>query len=41
MVVITLTINAHVYVENLDNFIIPSIENWFGDHIVIFENDNR
>ena len=29
--VITSTINAHVNIEILDNFLIPSIENWFGD----------
>ena len=39
MVVITSTINAHVYIEILDNFLIPSIENWFGDEF-IFQDDN-
>ena len=36
---ITLTINAYMYIDTLDNFLIPSIENWFGDGD-IFQNDN-
>ena len=40
MLVIASTINAHVYNEILDNFLIPSIENWFGDNEVIFQEDN-
>ena len=31
---ITSTINAHVYIEILDNFLIPLTENWFGDCIL-------
>ena len=34
--VITSTINAHVYMEIQDNFLFPSIENWFDDVEVIF-----
>ena len=37
---ITSTINAHVYIEILDNFLIPLIENWFGDCKVIFLDDD-
>ena len=40
MVVITSTISAHVYLEILDNFLIPLIENWFGDDEVIFQDDD-
>ena len=40
MVLITSTINAHVYIEIQDNFLIPFIENWFGDEEVIFQYDN-
>ena len=36
MVIITSTINIQVYVEILDNFLIPSIENWFSDDEAIF-----
>ena len=36
MVIITSIINAHVYMEIQDNFLILSIENWFGDVEVIF-----
>lgn len=36
MAVITLTINAHVYIEIPVDFLIPSIESWFGDDKVIF-----
>ena len=32
MAIITSTINEHVYIEILDNFHIPSIENWFDDN---------
>ena len=28
------------YIEILDNFLIPSIENWFGNDEVILRNDN-
>ena len=28
--------STHVYTEILDNFLIPLIENWFGDDKVIF-----
>ena len=40
MAVITLKINVLVYIEIRDNFLIPSIENWFGDDEVIFPDDN-
>ena len=30
MAIIISTINAYVYIEILDTFLIPSIENWFG-----------
>ena len=39
MVVITSAINAHLYIEILNNFLIPSIENWFSHDEVIFDND--
>ena len=29
-----------MYIKILDNFLIPLIENWFGDNEVIFQNDN-
>ena len=34
--IVTFTINTHVLIEILDNFHIPSIENWFVDDEVIF-----
>ena len=36
MVIIISTINVLVYIEILDNFLISSIENWFGDDEIIF-----
>ena len=33
------TINAQAYIGILDNFLITSIENWFGDDEVIFLDD--
>ena len=40
MAIITSTIRAYVYIEILDNFLIPSIENWFGDNEIIFLDDS-
>ena len=40
MASITSTINAHVYIEILDNFLIPSIENCFFEDEVNFQDDN-
>ena len=40
MEIISSTINAHVYIEIPDNFLIALIENWFGDDEVILKNDN-
>uniref|UniRef100_A0A4W6EFN8 Tc1-like transposase DDE domain-containing protein n=1 Tax=Lates calcarifer TaxID=8187 RepID=A0A4W6EFN8_LATCA len=40
MAVITSSINAQVYVDILDTFLIPSIERAFGDDEIIFQNDN-
>ena len=40
MVIITLTFNAHVYSDIQNNFLIPSIENWFGDDEANFQEDN-
>ena len=39
---ITSTINVHVYLEILDNFLILSIENWFSDDDdeVVIQDDN-
>ena len=39
MVIIISVINIHVYMEILDNFLLTLIENWFGDHEVIFQDD--
>ena len=39
-VIIISTINAHDDIKILDNFLISSIENWFGDDEVIFQDDN-
>ena len=36
MTFITSTINEHMYIKILDNFLIPSRENWLGDDEVIF-----
>ena len=36
MVIIISTINVLVYIEIRDNFLISSIENWFGDDEIIF-----
>ena len=38
--VITSIINAPMYIEILDNFLILLIENWFGDDDVIFWDNN-
>ncbi|CAJ0921952.1 unnamed protein product [Ranitomeya imitator] len=40
MAVITSSINAQVYVDILDTFLIPSIERMFGDDEIIFQDDN-
>ena len=40
MAIIISTINTHMYINILDNFLIESIENWFGDDEVIFQDDN-
>ena len=40
MTVIISTINANVYIEILDNFLIPLQENWLGDDKVTFQDDN-
>ena len=39
IVIITSTISADVSIGVLNNFLIPSIENWFGDE-VIFQDNN-
>ena len=40
MAIITSRINTYVYIEVLDNFLVLSIENWFGDGEVTFQDDN-
>ena len=40
MAIITSTISAHIYIEFLDNFLIPSVENRFGNDEVISQDDN-
>ena len=40
MATIASTINTHVYNEIRDNFLIPILENWFGDDEVIFQYNN-
>ena len=40
MAVITSSINAQVYVDILDTFLIPSFERMFGDDEIIFQDDN-
>ena len=40
MAIIITAINAHVYIEIVDNFLIPAIENRFGDNEIIFQDDN-
>jgi DDE superfamily endonuclease len=40
MAVITSSINAQVYIDILDTFLIPSIERMFGDDDIIFQDDN-
>ena len=40
MAIIMSTINVHVYTEIQDNFLVASIENWFDDIEVIFQDDN-
>ena len=40
MAINILTIDAYVYIEILNNFLILSIENWFGDDEVIFQDNN-
>ncbi len=39
MAILTSTVNAQVYIEILDTFLIASIEKKFGDN-VIFQDDN-
>ena len=36
MAIIISTMNAHVFIEIPYKFLIPLIENWFGDDDVIF-----
>ena len=36
MEIITSTINAHVYIEILNNFSFLPIQNWFGNDEIIF-----
>lgn len=40
MAVVKSSINAQVYIDILDSFLIPSIENMFGDGEIIFQDDN-
>uniref|UniRef100_A0A3B1IEA9 Tc1-like transposase DDE domain-containing protein n=1 Tax=Astyanax mexicanus TaxID=7994 RepID=A0A3B1IEA9_ASTMX len=40
MTVVNSTINAQVYIDILDSFLIPSIEQMFGDNEIIFQDDN-
>ena len=40
MAIITLTVNIKVYIQILDNFLIPSIENMFDDKEVICQDEN-
>ncbi len=40
MAIFTSAVNAQVYIEILDTFLIPSIEKKFGDNGVIFQDDN-
>uniref|UniRef100_A0A3Q3AMG8 Tc1-like transposase DDE domain-containing protein n=1 Tax=Kryptolebias marmoratus TaxID=37003 RepID=A0A3Q3AMG8_KRYMA len=40
MAVITCLINAQVYIDILDTFLIPSIERMFGDDEIIFQDDS-
>ena len=37
--IIIWTINAYAHIEILNNFLIPLIENWFGDDEIIFQDD--
>lgn len=38
--IITPTINTRVYIKMLDNFLIPSRENWFCGVEIIFQDNN-
>lgn len=40
MAIITSTLSAQVYIEILDTFLLPSMEEKFGDDEVIFQDDN-
>uniref|UniRef100_A0A3B5LXN8 Tc1-like transposase DDE domain-containing protein n=1 Tax=Xiphophorus couchianus TaxID=32473 RepID=A0A3B5LXN8_9TELE len=40
MTVVNSSINAQVYIDILDSFLIPSIEQMFGDDEIIFQDDN-
>ena len=40
MVIIISTINTHVHIETLHNFLISLIKNWFGVDELIFRDDN-
>ena len=40
MTIITLTNYAHLYIKIWDNIRFPSMEDWFGDKAVVFQNDD-
>uniref|UniRef100_A0A3B1JVG5 Tc1-like transposase DDE domain-containing protein n=1 Tax=Astyanax mexicanus TaxID=7994 RepID=A0A3B1JVG5_ASTMX len=40
MTVVNSSINAQVYIDILDSFLIPSIEQMFGDNEIIFQDVN-
>ena len=40
LAVIKTTVNFRIYIDILDHFLIPSIDNAFGDEDVVFQDDN-
>ena len=39
MAINTSTINVHVYFQILDDFLIQLIENWFGEGVILLDNN--
>lgn len=40
LAVVKTTVNSQIYIDILDHFLIPSIDNAFGDEDVVFQDDN-
>lgn len=40
LAVVKTTVNSRIYIDILDHFLIPSIDNAFGDEDIVFQDDN-